>query len=72
MGGDILASISRDGTLILWDLKEQTLINSSKLTRKDGVKSLAFHPSGVRPLGSNTKFHGVKIYIIINLLNNNS
>ena len=44
MGGDILASSSLDGTLILWDLKEQTLINSAKLSRKEGVKSLAFHP----------------------------
>ena len=42
--GEILASGSVDGTVILWDLKKQELLKSKKITRKGSVKSLAFHP----------------------------
>ena len=44
MGRQILASSSLDGTLMLWDLKELTLLNSSKISGINGVKSLTFHP----------------------------
>ena len=43
-GGEILASGSLDGTIIFWNIKEQTLLNSAKISGKDGIKSLVFHP----------------------------
>ena len=43
-GGEILASSSFDGTIILWNIVEQTLLNSVKILGKGIVKSLMFHP----------------------------
>lgn len=43
-GGEILASSSFDGTIILWNIVEQTILNSAKFLGKGGVKSLVFHP----------------------------
>ena len=43
-GGEILASSSFDGTIILWNLMEQTILSSTKILGKGGVKSLVFHP----------------------------
>ncbi len=45
-GRSIIASGSLDGTVIFWDINENKLLKSSKVTLKGGVKSLSFHPNG--------------------------
>ena len=45
-GGEILASGSLDGTVILWNMKEHELLKSTKVIGKSSIKSLAFHPNG--------------------------
>ena len=45
-GGEILASGSLDGTVILWDMKEKELLKSIMVIGKGSVNSLAFHPNG--------------------------
>ena len=42
--GEILASGSLDGTVILWKMKGLEMLKSAKIISKGSIKSLAFHP----------------------------
>ncbi|MAD99156.1 MAG: hypothetical protein CMK53_00840 [Proteobacteria bacterium] len=45
--GDLLLSGSLDGTLILWNMKNQELISTREEAHKGEISSLVFQPSGI-------------------------